>query len=149
MSNNFIQNSTLRWLGLTALRTRARVDCFRSGPRVFVNSLPKSGTHLLTAMLALREELKHSYLHIPTVAVNKSLHDQDFELDYPRMSKYVRSVRQGQFFSSHLPYANDVVSLMDDAQIKIVNVIRDPRDILLSRLHYVKCLKRQSLHNYI
>jgi len=100
-------------------------------------------------MLALREELKHSYLHIPTVAVNKFLHDQDFELDHPRMSKYVRSVRQGQFFSSHLPYANDVVSLMDDAQIKIVNVIRDPRDILLSRLHYVKGLKRHRLHNYI
>ena len=149
MSNNFIQNSTLRWLGLTALRTMARVDCFRSGPRVFINSLPKSGTHLLTAILALREELNHSYLHIPTIAVNKSSHDQNFELNRLRMSKYVRSIRSGQFFSSHLPYAKDVVNLVDDKQIKIVNVIRDPRDILLSRLHYVKGLKRHRLHDYI
>lgn len=149
MSNNFIQNRSLRWLGLTALRTRARVDCFRSGPRVFINSLPKSGTHLLTAILALREELNHSYLHIPTIAVNKSLQDQHFELDYSRMTRYVRSIRNGQFFSSHLPYAQNIVSLLDDSQIKIVNVIRDPRDILLSRLHYVKGLKRHRLHNYI
>lgn len=149
MSKNFIQNRTLRWLGLTALRSRARVDCFRSGPRVFINSLPKSGTHLVTAILELRNELNHSYLHIPTSAVNKSIQDQNFELNSSRMTGYLRSVRKGQFFSSHLPYDQKVIRLLDDSDINIINIIRDPRDILISRLHYVKGLKRHRLHDYI
>ena len=51
MSKNFVQNALLRQSLLTAYRGYARAQFWRSGPRIFVNSIPKAGTHLLTAEL--------------------------------------------------------------------------------------------------
>ena len=79
MSKNFVQNALLRKSLLTAYRGYARAQIWRSGPRIFVNSIPKAGTHLLTAELEKFPQLQNSRLHIQAHKVNAATASADFK----------------------------------------------------------------------
>ncbi|WP_396593047.1 sulfotransferase domain-containing protein [Brevundimonas sp. R86498] len=150
MAANFVQSGFLRGVLLGSYRVYAQLQFWRSGPRIFVNSLPKAGTHLVTDQLGRFPDAHNSRLHILTRDVNRltdrKTHSLDFEANVPEFVKRVRTVRPGQFFSAHLPFDPALGAAMRDEGLRSIFVARDPRDILVSQFHYVVGLKRHHLH---
>ena len=147
MASNFIQSSMLRMVGLSLFRLRARARGIGSkGPRVYINSLPKSGTHLLTAELAKLGQLTNSYLHVKTKSVGQNDVNGEFRIDCFNIERIIKRVPCSQFFSGHLPYDPELVAIMRKHNVVVINLIRDPRDMLLSMAYYIAHLKRHPLH---
>ena len=151
MSKNFVQNATLRSLAMGAYRLYARAQVWRTGPRIFINSIPKAGTHLVTAELERFKGMQHSRLHIEiakTKVGDQRRPDRNPVLDYAQVARYVDQVRPGQFFSAHLFWTQEMQDIIAARGIPTVFVLRDPRDILISRLHYTAGLKRHWMHKF-
>ena len=149
MSGNFVQSTVLRAMALSGLQMRARSMVWRRGPRIFVNSLPKAGTHLATSLLGQHPQMVSSYCHILTQEVDRSGGAQAFQIDQDRLSLKLRRIRGGQFVTSHLPFDADCHRMLLEEDFRIVNIVRDPRDVLISMLHYISGLKRHRLHRLL
>lgn len=149
MSQNFVQNSQLRTMMLGAYRLYARSQFWRSGPRIFINSIPKAGTHLLTAELEKFPEVQNSRLHLELDRIGTYAANGDYHLDIGKAAAHVRQIRAGQYFSAHMFWTPEMEKLLADAGICSLFMTRDPRDILVSRFHYVMGLRRHHLHDYL
>lgn len=152
MSRHFVQSSVLRKVALGVYRAVARVQFWRSGPRVLVNSIPKAGTHLLTAELNQFKELRNSRLHLDSNRIcspEMLAHQGPPAPNIERTMRYVSQVRLGQFFTAHWYWSPELLELMNRCEIRSLFMIRDPRDMLASRLYYIKTLKRHPLHRFI
>lgn len=151
----FFQNNAVRRIMMVAYRAYTRSLLLSDGPVIFVNSIPKSGTHLLIGLLQCIPGLMHSGLHIATWQVNarnsgnREHGNQVFEGDVVRFSRLVGSVNRGQFFSAHLPFDEALLSELFDRDVKVIELIRDPRDVVVSQLHYITNLRRHYLHDYL
>lgn len=150
MSKYFVQSDFLRSAGIALLRLRARLTPAGEAPRIFVNSVPKAGTHLLTAELKRMNGLTSAALHIRPRFVNAvagdKQHSRDFILDEAAFDKRVRAVKRGQYFTSHLPWSRELADYLEANKIKTIFIHRDPRAELVSRFHYIMGLKRHHLH---
>jgi hypothetical protein len=153
MSKNFVQNALARQLLIAGYRSFARAQLWRSGPRIFVNSIPKAGTHLLTAELDKFTELQNSRLHIETRLVNAAAPDharvEEVAIDADKADRFLGQVRKGQFFSAHLFWDDALAARLRARDIRTIFMQRDPRDILVSRLKYVLGLERHYLHQHL
>ena len=137
---------------LAGYRVWARAQVWRSGPRIFVNSLPKAGTHLLTAELARFAGLQNSGLHLEgaRIGVGGATTPDGYPVIDPRkVASAIRTVRRGQFFSAHLYWTQELEDAISDSGAATLFMIRDPRDILLSRMHYILGLRRHRLHDFL
>jgi hypothetical protein len=149
MSKNFIQSRTLKTIGMFAYRLRARLTPDGVHDRVYINSFPKAGTHLMTSILGRLPDTTNSYLHIKTRDMRQRPFPAPFALQEEAFRKSIATVRRGQFFTGHLPYDPRIVEILSDEGIRIVNIERDPRDILLSMCHYIIGLRRHPLHAFL
>lgn len=149
----FFQSGPARNLLRFLRQCHARLQLFSSGPRIYLNSLPKAGTHLVSGLLDATPGLANSGLHLPTRAVNRAttsdLPSRSFEFDLAAFSRRTRHVRPGQYFTSHLRFDEALHGHLETSGWKTVFMVRDPRDILLSNLHYVVGLKRHPLHDLL
>ena len=146
----FFQSKRLRRGLIGAYRAYARAVFFLPGPRIFVNSVAKSGTHLLTKILESRPGTMLSGIHIPwwqchTVPDGHGL-TPEFELDRNRFARYLAGAHAGQIVTSHFPWRPEIAETLRDAGYAIVFQMRDPRDTLLSQLRYILGLRRHFLH---
>ncbi len=152
MSKHFVQSSTLRSAVLAGYQAYARAQFWRTGPRIFVNSIPKAGTHLLTAELERFPELQNSRLHLEIARIKvpgQRTPEGHPVIDHAKVARAVSQVRKGQFFSAHVFWTQELEDLVTANGSKMVFMVRDPRDVLLSRLHYVLRLRRHWLHSYL
>ena len=152
MSKHFVQSSTLRSAVLAGYQAYARAQFWRTGPRIFVNSIPKAGTHLLTAELERFPELQNSRLHLETsrIKVPGQRTPEGYPMiDRAKVARALSHVRKGQFFSAHVLWSQEIEDLVTANGTAMVFMVRDPRDVLLSRLHYVLGLRRHWLHPYL
>ncbi len=150
MSSNFVQNAALRSAGMAAYRAWARAQFWRKGTRILVNSIPKAGTHLLTAELARIEGLQNSRLHLLNTDILEDKLDNSANpaMNLERIARAVKTVRGGQYFSAHLPWSSGFEQILREENIATFFVLRDPRDVLASRYHYILGLKRHRLHSF-
>jgi hypothetical protein len=111
--------------GLTPRRLRARVD----GPKVFANSVPKSGTNLLTHSLSQFPMLRPSFEH---VTMNSNRRDGVEELE-----RKARRTGRGQYTSGHVFYTGSNAEIVERHGLRQVLMVRDPRDVVTSHFHYV------------
>ena len=151
MSKHFIQSATIRRAGLAAYRLRARSQVWRKGPRVFVNSIPKAGTHLVTAELAKAKGLQNSYLHLDNRRFSNSSSSADSSggINVAVIEKDLRTVRPGQYFSGHVAWDPALEEMLRRNAVKTIFVTRDPRAVLVSRYNYILGLKRHWLHEFL
>ena len=98
-----------------------------NGPRVIMNSVPKSGTNLLNRVLMLMPGLRHK--GIRTIRLWG-------EPDNIFLKK-LNNINNGQYVEGHIQDSQDVFQFMHDNEIKGLIMIRDPRMIVLSHLSYV------------
>lgn len=135
-----------------ALRYYVKVSSRREGPIVYINSVPKAGTHLITSELNRLNLATNSWLHINTRWVNKKTKKRvplrEFELNLSRFEQLIEKVPQGTYFSSHLPYSKELDEFIGESAFRSIFVIRDPRDVLVSSYFYIMNLKRHPAHNF-
>jgi len=98
-----------------------------AAPRVFCVSIPKSGTHLLERALCLHPALYRKL--IPTVSGENLGRLGGLE-------RLVGRMRPGQVVVSHLRHSDDAERTLSRAGVRGLFMVRHPRDILVSQIHY-------------
>ena len=126
----------LERFGLTPRKIRARF-LNRDEPGVLLISVPKAGTHLLERALCLHPRLYRKF--VPT------LHSGNLDR-YGGLENLLGVLKPGQILVSHLPYSPERLKLIEQYGVRCIFVIRDPRDIVVSRAHYVARSKRHPYH---
>lgn len=112
------------------------LKAFRTGPKVFANSIPKAGTNLLKRTLNL----------LPCVAPWWTYH---LEETIPGALDQLYTVKNGQVVTAHLPWSKALVEILISQGFGILFIIRDLRDKAVSDVHYLvhKSTDHQ-LHRY-
>ncbi len=115
-------------------------------PEVIVNSLPKSGTNLVTRLLSLMPGMSNSNIHLGNSTVQQLPAVGDtipVGVDMPRqipLSSISHSLNQlgtGSFLSCHIPYSEALAEHLKQHNLKMIIVLRDPRDVVLSHASYI------------
>jgi len=117
--------------GINQLYTPTMKPC--SHP-VLVTSQPKNGTHLLLNTLSLIPGLKEN--HLPHI--NWGRRDKIFE--------QLQLLQAGEFSKAHLIYQGKADRFFKENNFLLFNMIRDPRDNLVSYLFYLKKTTHHRLH---
>jgi len=117
-------------------------------PILFSNSFPKSGTHLLTQILAgfttLGPFVDSGLPAIVTYDGMDGRHRAEMEILHD-----LRRLNAGNIAYGHLHATDQVVKFMSQQSIASFFIIRDPRDVLVSHVHYVTDMApKHILHNY-
>jgi hypothetical protein len=109
--------------GLRPAALRGRI----SAPKVLINSIPKAGTHLLESTLVNFPMLRKN--------VQRTLRGWD-SVDEHTIEK-LRTLKRGQFVTAHLPAHQELLDLVEQEDIKVLLVVRDPRDVAVSKVKYI------------
>ncbi len=154
MGNNFLATAQFQLkLGRLALRRAKQRRVYPNYlidelPILFTNSIPKSGTHLLTQIIAgftaLGPFVDSGLPAIVTYDGMNGRHRKETEilLDLKRLTA-------GDIAYGHLHATDHVLKVMTQERFASFLIIRDPRDILVSHVHYVTDLApNHVLHNY-
>lgn len=115
---------------------------------VVANSLPKAGTHLLLKALRLLPGLERIRLHISpdlqhvwpaqngelTVSVGIASPTQ---ISRAKLAQVLEKIPRGTFVTGHLPHNAEASTLFKDKGMKMVLLMRDPRDVVVSSARYL------------
>jgi sulfotransferase 6B1 len=115
---------------------------------IFFNSMPKSGTHLLAKALMGLSGIEHSGAHLERKMVAKFV---DEGVDYPVegredlhipndlvwIERLLKTIKPGQFITSHMFYNVPMHQLLKKLDFKILMLLRDPRDVVLSWVDFI------------
>lgn len=134
-----------------------------SRPKVFVNSVPKSGTNLLQSILirfpglseqrrlGLNWNIRLSPLNLLPIGGRRC--EVDVKSPYSSRVSAVRLslslLRPGRFCLGHVPYSEDVEKILASLGIQPIIVIRDPRDVVVSSVRYALRSPRHWLYEHL
>ncbi len=96
-------------------------------PRILLNSIPKAGTHLLENALEQFPLLRNAGHR--TINCWRSIS--------PAALQSVHSIGKGAFLNAHLTAQPKLFELIQERDIKVLFMIRDPRDIAVSTFKYI------------
>jgi len=131
-------------------------------PKIFVNSLPKSGTYLLASVLELMPDIYMHNLKLNRRLRNHPLNyllffnrttvlagvDQPCKIKLQTLESKIRRIKKNSFSIGHIPYDPLVVDLLESYHIKTLFMIRDPRDIVVSKMYFNVKMKKHFLHKH-
>ncbi len=95
------------------------------GPRVVANSIPKAGSHLLLRCLEHMPSLVYTRQHV------------DWHTPLADLERLCQHLQPGEFFTAHLPFTPDAAERLRAHDIKMVLIVRDPRDVVVSHVYWV------------
>lgn len=146
------EKRTLRRVALPLYKGTMRCQVFGRPPRVLINSIPKAGTHLVSSLMDHLPAMRYSGHHhsysdfiagnAPSVRVG-----EDVEVSWHRLEKELAKVRMGQYATSHFHYERELTEIVNRLDFRVVFVLRDPRDIIVSSTHYITRSPRHVLHH--
>jgi hypothetical protein len=94
-------------------------------PKILINSVPKSGTHLLMQII----------LGIPGMSFRKATLDSFVFFDGIRQE--VKTIINAEVAIGHLSYNTDLASDISNKGIKHIFISRDLRDVAVSYMHFI------------
>jgi hypothetical protein len=130
-------------------------------PRVLVISLPKSGTNVLESTLAefagmseakrlgLNNRMRlHPFNGIPFSGQEECLMGvtRPVRVKLSAVKSSLKRISPGKYALGHIPYQKNVHELIRQFAIWPIFVILDPRDALISFVHYALSRKNHFLH---
>lgn len=139
-STKIRQNQLLREPAVAAYRAAARLVLTGPPPKVLANSIPKSGTHLLTQLLGEVPKLWFSGMHFIGEQFRADLHrpgDRLGDFEAAGLARLLSRVRTGQYVTSHLPAEPGAAAELARLGFVHLLIIRDPRDVVVSRAFYL------------
>ena len=113
--------------------------------KIFLNSFPKSGTHLLSQILLSTPNFK-SYnrfvRHRSSFSFNKLIQDH-------KIIKSINSSVNHEILLGHLKYSRDFIKVLHEANFISFFIYRDPRDLIVSEANYLCNMNKwHYLHKY-
>ncbi len=126
----------LQRFGLTPSKLRARLKP-KAGHPTLCNSLPKSGTHLLERALCLHPDL---YRKLQPTLRNANLAARG------GLAGVLAKSRPGQVLVAHLPFGIEDRDALRVSGTASIAMVRDPRDIVVSMVHYIPKRKRHPFY---
>lgn len=107
---------------------------------MLINSVPKSGTHLLHSMLQQvgYRDFQGFYASTSPLLMNKKSRESAV--------RAVRHIQQNELFCGHIFHSAQVERALIDCEVPTVFILRDPRAIFASELHYLS--KMTYFHRY-
>lgn len=109
-----------------------RIFYFKKNKLLFVNSLPKSGTYLLHNILCNSLcvlDYGNFIASRPTLTYKKR--------EFSSLKKLFKNSFKNEFCLGHLEYSKEANLFFTDSNIKMILVIRDPRDVVISESKYL------------
>ncbi len=107
-------------------------------PRVFCNSFQKAGTHLLLGMVAavppFRGYGRKTYWH----AVNRSLVDPELRKSPEIVVRDLERALPGEVLRGHVEHHPRIAAALSGDGWRHLLILRDPRDAVVSLLHWWK-----------
>jgi sulfotransferase 6B1 len=145
------ENPSIRRIAIPAYKKMTSLMVFGKGPRVLVNSLPKAGTHLLTSLLRGLPRMTHSGRHFVLddfrMEVDRpSIWGDVPVVDWDRLGRDLARLNRGQFLTSHCPAVPTLLRILDGLDYKVLFIVRDPRDVVVSSALYISRLQRHIMH---
>lgn len=116
------------------------------GPRVLANSIPKSGTHLLMKCLRLFPDLKLYHDGVLYPGELKKEHPAPVLRRLRRRQSSLARMGYGCFAMVHWPYSESALQFVRERDIKMVLMIRDPRDMVISFFKFEMTSRRHGYH---
>ena len=98
------------------------------GPRVLLNSIPKSGTHLLERALEHLPPLRNAGRR--TLLAPKGVNASVLAV--------VGGISRGQFLNGHIPFYPELDHVVRSKGIRMLLMTRDPRDVAVSLCKYLQ-----------
>jgi hypothetical protein len=95
-----------------------------TAPRILVTSVPKAGTNML----------RHTLYLFPQIRSETTVATRPQEEQLQRISE----TKRGQVISTHSPVGPALDQILDQNDIQVANIIRDPRDVCVSLYHYIE-----------
>jgi hypothetical protein len=132
--------------------------------RIVANSIPKSGTNLMARLLTLLGFEQTSEMGIrsrlvagPFSPARKLLRARSKEkvtigvtspqrIDRRWLGRRLSRVPDGCFVTAHCVYSPELASLFAEERMRVVCILRDPRDVAVSQMHHIKQRKRHPIH---
>lgn len=133
--------------------------------KVFINSMPKSGTNLLArafdlasvkyAELGISEALLIGTPYLPRQFARRSFFERDpitigLNVQVPVRRRWLdrklSKVGPDQYLTGHANWSPGLETLLNAHRFVTLIVVRDPRDVLLSQIHYVAKSEAHFLH---
>lgn len=96
-----------------------------NAPKILINSIPKSGTNLIGNALWHTPYLRRFLGKTVTIGTPNRIYTS------------LRNIKNGQYIFSHLPWDESIEKVINIHNIKVLFMIRDPRDIVVSRFKYI------------
>jgi hypothetical protein len=130
-------------------------------PGFLLNSLPKSGTHLLEKVLTLFPGIRSANVHFDVTTAAQFQEPVGFQgvtvpigvgspqhvsLQSIRLS--LQLVKRGQFASGHISFSQGLADLLTELKMKSLLILRDPRDVVVSHAMYVPKTPKNMLFKY-
>lgn len=111
---------------------------------VFINSFPKSGTHLLYQVFENFPELKKYETFIATTpSISKKMRTQKNTINL------LNKIVNGELVRGHLFFDPQYLKVIEAKKITIYFIYRDPRDVVISEAHYLTNMNKwHRLHKY-
>jgi hypothetical protein len=130
--------------------------------KIVANSIPKSGTHLLDRLLVLlgfrlvEGGIRPHLVSGPLSPVRRLLRGRGEQVTVGVVSpqqisrrwlaRRLSRVPEGCFVNAHCIYTPELAELFREEGMKTVCILRDPRDVAVSQMHYLKQLKNHFAH---
>ena len=110
---------------------RSQPEAFLRTPPIIANSVPKSGTHLLTQVLGALADRDYGtfWTSVPSLPYR--------ELPRASMLRAVSRTVPGELVSAHLFFDPEFDEVLQSQNAVHVFIYRDPRDIVVSEAHYL------------
>ncbi len=136
----------LRRAGISFYVSILRANIFLPPPRVILIGPPKTGTHLLSDCLSLMPRMMFSGRHfaLPDFFAQGEPRDAQFELskppalDEPRLRAFLEGCPQGMFVTAHARFHVALRDLVKELGFKQILLLRDPRDVVVSNMFFIK-----------
>jgi hypothetical protein len=148
-STKIRRSNWLRRPAAASYRAVARAVLKGEPPKVLANSIPKSGTHLLTQLLSGVPDLKFSGVHLSDRAFcadRDQLGDGLGAVDLPAFVRLISRTRDGQYLTGHVRALPGVPETLREQGFRTLFMIRDPRDVVVSLAFYLSSTPK--LHAY-
>lgn len=120
-------------IGLSANKIKGRFH----GPRVLVNSIPKSGTHLLDQLLEefpLIRPYNGRTIRPEYMGEDKNLAQQELT----KLIKKVHATKTGEYRRAHMPSSPELLASLENINdLKMVLIVRNPKAVVVSLFKYM------------
>ena len=135
-----------RWLRRLTQQARFRQLSLAGVPVLFANSFPKSGTHLLTQILEGFARLGPAVISgLPAIVTYQG--NTGYERPPQEILADLNRLLPADIAYGHLHAQPEVVSHLNQPGFATYFILRDPRDVVVSHVHYITEMEPNHIHH--